>query len=53
MGNMVINSFRELTPELQALAGGKGGTLARMYQGGHPVPEGFVDMPEAFQMDNE
>ena len=35
MVNMVI-SFKELTPELQALAGGKGGMLARMFQEGYP-----------------
>ncbi|MFZ5967254.1 MAG: PEP/pyruvate-binding domain-containing protein [Bacillota bacterium] len=44
-----VKSFRELTPELQQLAGGKGGILAKMYQAGYPVPEGFVILPEAFQ----
>ncbi|MBB6214192.1 pyruvate,water dikinase [Anaerosolibacter carboniphilus] len=44
-----VKSFSELTPELQFLAGGKGGMLARMYQAGYPVPEGFVILPEAFQ----
>jgi len=48
MANMV-KSFRELTPELQPLAGGKGGMLARMHQAGYPVPEGFVVLPPAFQ----
>ena len=44
-----VKSFPELTPELQALAGGKGGMLARMFQSGYPVPEGFVILPSAFQ----
>ncbi|MCO1603312.1 PEP/pyruvate-binding domain-containing protein [Desulfosporosinus nitroreducens] len=48
MANMVKN-FKELTPELQALAGGKGCMLARMYKKGYPVPEGFVVLPSAFQ----
>ncbi|HYE82061.1 MAG TPA: PEP/pyruvate-binding domain-containing protein [Clostridia bacterium] len=55
MVNMV-KSFKELTPELQAFAGGKGGMLAKMFQGGYPVPEGFVVLPSAFQggkLDNE
>lgn len=45
----MVKSFKELTPELQKYAGGKGSMLARMYQGGYPVPEGFVILPEAFQ----
>lgn len=48
MTNMV-KGFQELTPELQISAGGKGGMLARMFQGGYPVPEGFVILPSAFQ----
>lgn len=48
MANMVKN-FKELSPELQAFAGGKGGMLARLFQGGYPVPEGFVVLPAAFQ----
>ena len=47
--NDTVKSFKELTFEQQALAGGKGGTLARMYQAGYPVPEGFVVLPAAFQ----
>ncbi len=31
-----LKTFKELTPELQSLAGGKGGMLARMFQGGYP-----------------
>ena len=48
MGNMV-KSFKDLTPDLQAFAGGKGGMLSRMFQDGYPVPEGFVVLPSAFQ----
>ncbi|MFC7439783.1 PEP/pyruvate-binding domain-containing protein [Laceyella putida] len=48
MGN-AVKSFKELTPELWAFAGGKGGMLARMFQDGYPVPEGFVILPSAFQ----
>ncbi|KUO76073.1 MAG: hypothetical protein APF77_00405 [Clostridia bacterium BRH_c25] len=48
MSNM-IRSFKELTPEHQTFAGGKGGMLARMYQSGYPVPDGFVVLPSAFQ----
>ncbi len=50
MGKMVI-SFKDLTAELQACAGGKGAMLARMYQGGYPVPDGFVVLPSAFEND--
>ena len=45
----MIRSFRELTMEQQPLAGGKGGTLARLYQAGYPVPDGFVILPAAFE----
>lgn len=48
MSNMV-KAFREITPELQESAGGKGSMLSRMYQDGYPVPEGFVVLPSAFQ----
>ena len=47
MKNMV-RAFGEMTPEQQAAAGGKGGTLARLYQAGYPVPDGFVILPAAF-----
>ncbi|TGE35558.1 phosphoenolpyruvate synthase [Desulfosporosinus fructosivorans] len=50
MTNMV-KSFKELTPELQSLAGGKGSMLSIMYREGYPVPEGFVILPLAFQME--
>ena len=47
MGNMV-KGFKELTPELQEYAGGKGSMLAKMYQADYPVPVGFVILPSAF-----
>ena len=43
-----IKTFSELTAEQQAQAGGKGGSLAKMYQAGFPVPDGFVILPTAF-----
>jgi pyruvate,water dikinase len=46
-----IRQLRELTTDLQALAGGKGGTLARLSQLGFPVPDGFVILPAAFEGD--
>lgn len=48
MGRMVVH-FEELTPTLQANAGGKGSMLARMYQHKYPVPEGIVVLTTAFQ----
>ncbi|HSR34453.1 MAG TPA: PEP/pyruvate-binding domain-containing protein, partial [Anaerolineae bacterium] len=47
----LVRTFDELTVPEQALAGGKGGTLARLYQAGYPVPEGFVILPAAFTGD--
>jgi len=47
----VVFTFRELPPEQQPLAGGKGGTLARLYQAGYPIPKGFVLLPAAFAGD--
>ncbi len=48
MKNMV-KKFKELTPEFQVYAGGKGCMLAKMYQKGYPVPDGFVILPYAFE----
>lgn len=45
----LVKSFKELTPESLKFAGGKGSMLARLFQSGYPVPEGFVILPEAFQ----
>jgi pyruvate,water dikinase len=47
----LIHAFDELTNSEQPSAGGKGGTLARLYQAGYPVPEGFVVLPAAFDED--
>ena len=44
-----VKRFNELTTELQVFAGGKGSMLARMYQDGYPVPDGFVILPDAFK----
>jgi phosphohistidine swiveling domain-containing protein len=43
-----IRSFSELTADELSSAGGKGGSLARLYQAGYPVPDGFVILPAAF-----
>lgn len=48
----MVRSFDELTTEQQSNAGGKGGTLARLYQAGYPVPDGFAILPAAF-VENE
>ncbi len=45
----MIKTFSELTEAQLALAGGKGGVLAKLYQEGYPVPDGFVILPEAFE----
>lgn len=47
----LIYTFDELPAEQQPAAGGKGGTLARLYQAGLPVPRGLVVMPGAFAGD--
>lgn len=46
-----ICTFRELNPEVQVLAGGKGSKLALLYQTGFLVPDGFVILPSAFDGD--
>lgn len=46
-----VRFFRELTAEQAPLAGGKGRTLARLARSGHPVPNGFVVLPGAFEGD--
>lgn len=43
--------FEELSSDLQPLAGGKGGSLAKLYQAGFPVPAGFVIPSSAFRED--
>jgi pyruvate,water dikinase len=42
-----IQTFNELAAEQWPSAGGKGGTLAQLYQAGYPVPDGFVILPAA------
>lgn len=44
----MIFTFSELSDEKRSRAGGKGGTLSKLFQTGYPVPDGFVIMPEAF-----
>ena len=43
-----VQSFSEINAETTPLAGGKGGTLAQLYQQGYPVPNGFVVLTPAF-----
>jgi len=47
----MLYSFANLKPEHHPQAGGKGAALARMYQRGYPVPDGFVLLPAAFDGD--
>lgn len=47
----MIKSFADISADDQRLAGGKGGTLARLSQAGYPVPDGFVVFPQAFEND--
>jgi len=47
----MIKSFDELSENQQSHAGGKGGSLARLFQAGYPVPDGFVILPGAFAAD--
>ena len=46
--NEKVKSFAELEQAERESAGGKGGTLAHLYQAGYPVPDGFVILPAAF-----
>jgi phosphohistidine swiveling domain-containing protein len=47
----IILPFDELSQGQQPSAGGKGGTLARLYQAGYPVPDGLVILSAAFSDD--
>lgn len=47
-GDSYVKHFHELTPAFYKVAGGKGSMLAKMYQWGYPVPEGFIVLPSAF-----
>ncbi len=44
-----VKTFKELKSEYRQLAGGKGSMLAKMFQEGYPVPDGFIIFPAAFQ----
>ena len=46
-----VKTFEEIAAGERPAAGGKGGALARMYQAGFPVPDGFVILPAAFDGD--
>ena len=43
-----VQSFSEINEKSTPYAGGKGGTLAQLYQQGYPVPDGFVVLTQAF-----
>ena len=47
----VVYPFGKLPREVENSAGGKGRALARLTQGGFPVPDGCVLLPEAFAGD--
>jgi pyruvate,water dikinase len=52
MMSTIVQSFKDITQEHHTSAGGKGGTLARLYQAGFSVPDGFVILPDAFNFDD-
>ena len=43
--------FASIKSDRQLRAGGKGGTLARLFQSGYPVPDGLIFLPEEFEND--
>lgn len=45
-------TFSELGPDHQLEAGGKGRTLAQLYQSGYPVPDGLIIAPADFDDDD-
>lgn len=47
----MIYFFSEVRSEHQSVIGAKGWILARLYQAGYPVPNGFVILPDAFDGD--
>ena len=47
-----VYAFGELPPADASNAGGKGRSLSLMTQAGHPVPDGCVLMPQAFDGDD-
>ena len=46
--NQMVHTFQALSGLDRSLAGGKGGTLSKLYQVGYPIPNGFVILPTAF-----
>jgi phosphohistidine swiveling domain-containing protein len=44
----VVSTFCNLSKAERQMAGGKGGTLAYLYQCGYPVPDGLVILPSGF-----
>ena len=46
-----VMPFSEIHLDIIASAGGKGGTLAKLFQKGYPVPDGFVIFPSSFLED--
>jgi phosphohistidine swiveling domain-containing protein len=46
-----VREFSNPITDQQSSAGGKGGTIARLYQKGFPVPGGFLILPSAFDGD--
>ena len=44
-----VQTFEELKEKYMVYAGGKGRVLAKLYQAGYRVPEGFVIFPSAFE----
>jgi phosphoenolpyruvate synthase/pyruvate phosphate dikinase len=46
-----VKLFSEITAPEQTAAGGKGGALARLYQLGYPVPDGFIILSTSFEND--
>ncbi len=51
MGHVSCSSFTASTQEMHSIAGGKAATLAKLYQKGYPVPDGFIVFPPAFSND--
>jgi phosphohistidine swiveling domain-containing protein len=48
----MISSFKNLAKQQEPFAGGKGGTLARLYRAGYRIPDGFIILPAAFAGDD-
>ena len=45
----MIKMFKELKSTEMKLSGGKGETLARLFQANYPIPDGFIIFPTAFK----